>query len=106
MFLYVVLYFRVYGGDGVIAVFGGIIVLKLGEHQVGPRGGGGADSASGSAGKHRVVFVFDTAKSVVVGANKAYDMAGQRAVGVIALGVCFQMYAHKLVGFFEFLHLI
>ena len=78
------------GGDHVEAVLAGVIFLKLGEQQFCSHGVGGPDCPAGTAGKGFVILGFDPLKAVVIRAHKADQMAGQRGIGVIPLGIRLQ----------------
>ena len=92
------------GVDGqrhVIAVFGVVVILIFRVEHVGAEGVLCPDHASGSAGQHAVHAQLDAAQSRVLIAHEAHDVAGQAAVGIIALGVGLELDPLEVVLVFE-----
>ena len=97
MLFHIVLNARVDGSHEIAAVLAGAVFLVAFEQHLPAVGVGGPETPARRAGKGFVISRLDPLEAVIVGADKAQQMAGKPAVRVITLAVGLEADAAELV---------
>ena len=96
---------RVDGQVHVVALRLVIVILVVDKEHIRAAVVRRADDAAGAAGEVAVIALLKTVTSLVVLPDKADDVRGQTAVGIVPLGIRLDLDADELLLFFERTHL-
>ena len=105
-FFDIMLYRKINCRHKVVAVFRARIALELIKKQVGTVSVCKTHILTRRSAQRGIILCLDSVESVVIGADKAYNMAGKRRVRIISLCVAFKAHALELIFVFKFAYLV
>ena len=105
-FFNIVLYCKINRRNKIQAVFRACIALVLVKQEVGAVSVGRPHIFAGCTAERGVILSLQTVKAVIIRTHKAYHMAGERGIWIIALGVAFKAHTLEAVLRLEFADLI